>query len=68
MSPQLHEIQVQGMSCQHCVKGVTQAIQEMDPKAEVLVDLAKGRVQARTMLSLDAVSRAIEAEGYQVAP
>ena len=66
MSPLLHEIQVHGMSCQHCVKGVTQAIQEVDPKAEVLVDLAKGRVQARTILSLDEVHRAIEAEGYKV--
>jgi copper chaperone len=66
MSQQLHEIQVQGMSCQHCVKGVTQAIQEQDSQAEVLVDLAKGRVQARTFLSLDEVSRAIDAEGYKV--
>ena len=30
MNTQQHELQVKGMSCQHCVKGVTRAIQEQD--------------------------------------
>lgn len=66
MSIQQHELQVKGMSCQHCVKGVTRAIQERDPQAEVAVDLASGRVQARTALPREAVAQAISDEGYEV--
>ena len=66
MGIQQHEIQVKGMSCQHCVQGVTRAIQEIDPLAEVNVDLAEGRVVARTTLSRQALAQAIEAEGHEV--
>ena len=31
---------VEGMTCGHCVKAVTQAIKSQDPAAEVTVDLA----------------------------
>ena len=31
---------VQGMSCGHCVKAITQALQAKDPAASVRVDLA----------------------------
>lgn len=68
MSTQQHELLVQGMSCQHCVKGVTRAIQEQDPQADVQVDLASGRVLARTSLSKEAVAQAISEEGYKVQP
>lgn len=66
MSTEQHVLQVKGMSCQHCVKGVTRAIQEQDPQAEVQVDLASGRVQARTSLPREAVAQAIADEGYEV--
>ncbi len=66
MNAPQHELQVKGMSCQHCVKGVTRAIQERDPQAEVLVDLASGRVHARTTLSHEALVQAITDEGYEV--
>lgn len=66
MSAQQHELQVNGMSCQHCVKGVTRAIQEQDPQAEVQVDLTSGRVHARTTLSREAIAKAIADEGYEV--
>ncbi len=66
MNATQHELQVKGMSCQHCVKGVTRAIQEQDPQAEVQVDLASGRVQARTTLPHEALVQAITDEGYEV--
>lgn len=66
MSTQQHEIQVKGMSCQHCVRGVTRAIHEQDPDAEVQVDLGSGRVQARTTLPRESVVKAIADEGYEV--
>ena len=36
--------QVQGMTCGHCVRAVTEAVKSVDPQAEVKVDLATGKV------------------------
>ena len=58
--------QVQGMSCGHCVRAVTAAVQAVDPAAEVQVDLASGEVQVQSVGDHAAIARAIEEEGYQV--
>ena len=39
---------VKGMSCQHCVKAVTNAIQELDANAKVEIDLPSGQVATAT--------------------
>ena len=59
---------VQGMSCGHCVKAVTAAIQAKDPSAKVEVDLADGTVKAETVLPRHVISMAVEEEGYAVKP
>lgn len=59
---------VQGMSCGHCANAVTQAVKALDPQAEVKVDLASGKVEVQTQQERAAVARAIEEEGYPVAP
>lgn len=59
---------VQGMSCGHCVKAVTAAIQAKDPNAKVEVDLAEGTVKAETVLPRHVISMAVEEEGYAVKP
>ena len=64
-----HEFQVQGMSCQHCVRAVTQALTELDPQAQVNVTLLEGklgRVNVTTEHSRPQVQAAIEEEGYAV--
>lgn len=61
-----HELQVKGMSCQHCVKAVTKAIQALDGSATVAVDLPQGTVTVCTTLSREATSQAISDEGYEV--
>ena len=38
-------LDVKNMSCQHCVKSVTGAIQSLDAGAAVQVDLQTGKVQ-----------------------
>lgn len=59
--------QVQGMTCGHCVKAVTEAVKTLDPKAEVQIDLASGKVQVQSEQDRAAIAGAIEEEGYKVA-
>lgn len=60
------QLQVKGMSCQHCVKAVTKAIQSLDADATVSVELAQGTVTVQTALSREAIIHAISDEGYTV--
>ncbi|WP_420232662.1 heavy-metal-associated domain-containing protein [Pseudomonas sp. ABY48] len=62
----MHTFNVQGMSCGHCVKAITQAVQAKDPMADVHVDLGTQTVQVQSSLSADAVVEAIKEEGYEV--
>jgi copper chaperone len=57
---------VQGMSCGHCVKAITSAVQAKDPAASVRVDLAAKEVGVESALSADQVIEAISEEGYAV--
>lgn len=62
-----HRLQVSGMSCQHCVRAITQAIQARDADALVDVDLRAGVVEIRgSARPLDAIRQTIEEEGYAV--
>lgn len=65
-TPQSHQLQVKGMSCQHCVKAVTKAIQALDADAIVSVELPQGQVKVQTSLSREATAQAIVEEGYEV--
>ncbi|KTC32263.1 MAG: heavy-metal-associated domain-containing protein [Pseudomonas sp.] len=57
---------VQGMSCGHCVRAITQALQNKDPAATVRVDLAAKEVGVESRLSTDEVISLISEEGYGV--
>lgn len=57
---------VQGMSCGHCVKAVTQAVQAKDPAASVRVDLSAKEVGVESTLSAEQVIEIISEEGYAV--
>ena len=57
---------VEGMTCGHCVKAVTQAVQSQDPTAEVKVDLAAKQVSVQSQLSAQQIADAIREEGYSV--
>ncbi|MNN60685.1 Copper chaperone CopZ [compost metagenome] len=56
---------VQGMSCGHCVRAITRAVQARDQAAEVLVDLAAGEVRVASRLAEEQVLEAIREEGYR---
>ncbi|EJL03259.1 MULTISPECIES: heavy-metal-associated domain-containing protein [Pseudomonas] len=57
---------VQGMSCGHCVRAITQAVQAKDPAADVQVDLGSRTVRVQSSLPADAVAEVIKEEGYEV--
>lgn len=59
---------VQGMSCGHCVKAITQAVQAKDPAADVQVDLGAKTVRVQSSLATGAVLAAIKEEGYEASP
>jgi copper chaperone len=60
------EFQVEGMSCQHCVAAVTNAIREHDEAAQVQVDLAAGRVTVESAQAAETLKAAIDEAGYTV--
>lgn len=60
------DFQVQGMTCGHCERAVTKAVQSLDPGAQVTVDRPSGRVSVATEKDAEAIRRAIEDEGYRV--
>lgn len=62
----MHELQVENMSCGHCVKAVTKAVQALDPAAQVQVDLASKTVKVESGSQLAAISSAIVDAGYPV--
>ncbi|NMX94608.1 MULTISPECIES: cation transporter [unclassified Pseudomonas] len=55
---------VEGMTCGHCVRAVTQAVQAKDPAASVNVNLAAKEVGVESRLSPDEVISLISEEGY----
>ncbi len=55
---------VEGMTCGHCVRAVTQAVQGQDPAASVKVDLAAKEVGVESRLSAEQVIALITEEGY----
>ena len=67
-TPATHQFQVQGMTCGHCERAVTEAVQQLDPQAHVQIDRAANQVQVQSAQPRAALAAAIAEEGYQVAP
>ncbi|WP_449537492.1 copper chaperone CopZ [Ferdinandcohnia sp. Marseille-Q9671] len=63
-------LQVQGMSCGHCVKAVEGSVGELAGVSAVTVDLAEGKVDVEfdeSVVTLDKIKETIDEEGYEVA-
>lgn len=58
-------LKVSGMSCGHCVRAITRAVQAGDPAAEVQIDLGAGEVRVASRQSLEQLLQAIRAKGYE---
>ncbi|WP_213959035.1 MULTISPECIES: heavy-metal-associated domain-containing protein [unclassified Variovorax] len=61
------KFQVDGMSCAHCAESVTQAVKQVDPEAQVTVDLPTGHVDVLTHQAREDIRLAIENAGYRAA-
>jgi copper chaperone len=57
---------VEGMTCAHCVRAITRAIQALQPASRVGVDLDAGTVSIDGEVDAAQAVAAIEAEGYRV--
>ncbi len=61
------DLAVEGMTCEHCVRAVTDAVCALPGVVGVAVDLGAARVKVQGEPDPAAVRAAIENEGYKVA-
>jgi len=57
---------VEGMTCGHCEKAVTQALLSLDAQAKVVIDRTHNTVQVDSEKPREALAQAIADEGYRV--
>ncbi len=57
---------VTGMTCGHCERAVKNAVQQLDPQAQVNIDRAANRVDIDSTQGREALAKAIAEEGYEV--
>jgi copper chaperone CopZ len=63
-----HELIIEGMGCDHCVRSIEQALAGIEGVTKVEVELGKAVVETRAGLDLLAALRqAVASEGYAVA-
>ena len=62
----IREYTVEGMTCEHCVRSVTEDVNEVPGVERVDVELASGRLVVRGEVSDQAIRTAVGAAGYQV--
>jgi copper chaperone len=62
----MYQLQVENMSCGHCVGAVTKAVQTIDAGAKVDIDLATKSVKIDSTSPLAPLKSAIADAGYPV--
>ncbi|MBE7939873.1 MULTISPECIES: heavy-metal-associated domain-containing protein [Ramlibacter] len=58
------EFKLPQMSCGHCVRAVTEAVQSVDPQAKVQVDLQAKTAQVESQAQREQIGRALAEAGY----
>ncbi|MCX7227124.1 MAG: heavy-metal-associated domain-containing protein [Burkholderiales bacterium] len=61
-----HLFSVSGMTCGHCEKAVTRAVQALDDHATVSISRPEGRVEVNSEKTWTALAEVIGEEGYAV--
>ena len=62
----MYQLQVENMSCGHCVGAVTKAVQAIDASAKVEIDLASKSVKIDSASALAPLKSVIADAGYPV--
>jgi copper chaperone len=58
---------VTGMTCEHCVRSVTEEVSEVPGVSAVAVDLASGALTVEGDAPADAIRAAVDEAGYALA-
>lgn len=63
------QLNVKGMSCDHCKMAVTNALEELDGVKSVEVSVEKGKADIEyddSKVSIEQMKEAVEEQGYEV--
>ena len=60
----MQAFQIPNMSCGHCVRAITEAVQALDPAAKVETDVAKRQVQVDSTVPREALVQQLNNAGY----
>jgi copper chaperone len=61
----MQTIKISGMSCQHCVRAVTKAIESVEGVSTVTVSLEKGEATYEGSAQPEKVKEAVRKAGYE---
>ena len=61
-----YKVKIEGMSCGHCVKSVTEALSALSGAKDVSVELEKGEATLQTDANPAQISQSIEDIGFDV--
>jgi copper chaperone len=61
------QFSISDMSCGHCVKAVTEAVQSVDAQAKVQVDLSTKQVKVESQAPREQLVHALAEAGYPTA-
>ena len=59
-----HDFAIPNLSCGHCVRAVTEAVQAADPAAQVQADPATKQVSVESTLPREALAARLAEAGY----
>ena len=60
----MQEFQIPNMSCGHCVRSITEAVQALDPAARVTADVPQHKVQVESTVQREALAAKLTEAGY----
>ena len=58
------EFQIPNMTCGHCVRAITEAVQSVDPAARVVADLSLHQVQVESTAPRESLVVTLTEAGY----
>ena len=60
----MQDFQIANMSCGHCVRTITEAVQALDPAARVTADLPQHKIQVDSSAPREALVAKLTEAGY----